>query len=234
MTQPATATAVPTEAGPEPGFAALLRTATAHEHQQAEQSSFMADLLGGGLGVEAYAALAGQLWFVYRELERAGAALATHPVVGPFIDPALYRTPELERDLRHLRGADWRTGLTALPATEAYTARLSGLARDWPNGLLAHHYTRYLGDLSGGQVVRGIAERTWGFEHKGDGVRFYVFEAVGNPAAFKRGYRARLDDAGEAVGPAEQRRIAEEARHAFQLNTALFRDLGALHALPGQ
>ena len=228
MTQP-TAPA-PAETGP--GFAALLRTATAHEHQQAEQSSFMADLLGGGLGVEAYAELAGQLWFVYRELERVGAGLAAHPVVGPFIDPALDRAPELERDLRHLRGPDWRTGLTALPATEAYAARLRELARTWPNGLLAHHYTRYLGDLSGGQVVRGIAERVWGFDHKGDGVRFYVFEAVGNPAAFKRGYRARLDDAGEAVGPAEQRRIAEEAQHAFRLNTALFRDLGRLHALP--
>ena len=230
MTQRA-ATEERTEDGQQPGFAAQLRAATATEHQRAEQSSFMADLLGGGLGVEAYAELAGQLWFVYRELEHAGEALADHPVVGPFIDPALSRAPELERDLAHLRGDGWRSGLTALPATEAYAARLREVARDWPNGLLAHHYTRYLGDLSGGQVVRGIAERVWGFDHKGDGVRFYVFEAVGNPAAFKREYRARLDTAGAAVGEVERQRIAEEARYAFRLNTGLFGDLGRLHPL---
>ena len=230
MTQPA-ATEERAAAEPQPGFAALLRAATAREHQEAEQSSFMGDLLGGGLGVEAYAELAGQLWFVYSELERAGAALADHPVVGPFVDPALDRAPELERDLRYLRGEGWRAGLTPLPATEAYAARLREVARDWPNGLLAHHYTRYLGDLSGGQVVRGVAERVWGFAHKGDGVRFYVFEEVGNPAAFKRDYRARLDAAGVAVGETEQRRIAEEARYAFRLNTGLFHDLGGLHRL---
>ena len=209
------------------GFAALLRTATAKQHQEAEQSSFMGDLLGGSLGVEAYAELAGQLWFVYRELERAGLTLADHPVVGPFIDPVLHRTAALERDLCHLRGADWQRGLVALPATAAYAARLGEVAAEWPAGFIAHHYTRYLGDLSGGQIIRGIAEKTWGFERKGDGVRFYVFEQVGNPAAFKRGYRQRLDAAGTAVGEIEQRRIAEEAGRAFQLNTALFHDLGS-------
>jgi heme oxygenase len=213
------------------GFAALLRGATAREHQEAEQSAFMGNLLGGRLGVDAYAELAGQLWFVYRELERAGESLAADPVVGPFVDPALHRAPELERDLRHLRGEGWRDGLVELPATAAYTARLREVAEGWPNGFLAHHYTRYLGDLSGGQIIRGIAEKTWGFERKGDGVRFYVFEAVGNPAAFKRGYRARLDAAGEVLGEIEQRRIAEESRNAFRLNTGLFHDLGGLHPL---
>jgi heme oxygenase (biliverdin-producing, ferredoxin) len=213
------------------GFAALLRTATAREHQEAEQSSFMGNLLGGRLGVDAYAELAGQLWFVYRELERAGESLAGDPVVGPFIDPALYRTAALERDLLHLRGERWRDGLDPLPATEAYAARLREVAEGWPNGFLAHHYTRYLGDLSGGQIIRSIAEKTWGFERKGDGVRFYVFEEVGNPAAFKRGYRLRLDAAGEAVGEIEQRRIAEESRHAFRLNSGLFHDLGGRHPL---
>ena len=214
------------EAAGQDGFAALLRAATAREHREAEQSAFMGNLLGGRLGVDAYAELAGQLWFVYRELERAGRALAGDPVVGPFVDPALHRTPALERDLRHLRGDGWRDGLKPLPATEVYAARLREVAADWPNGFLAHHYTRYLGDLSGGQIIRGIAERTWGFARKGDGVRFYVFDAVGNPAAFKRGYRVRLDAAGEAVGEIEQRRIAEESRYAFRLNTGLFHDLG--------
>ncbi|WP_197085404.1 biliverdin-producing heme oxygenase, partial [Saccharothrix sp. ST-888] len=48
------------------------------------------------------------LWFVYRALEGRAADLAQHPVVGPFIDPALFRTAALERDLEHLRGPGWR------------------------------------------------------------------------------------------------------------------------------
>jgi heme oxygenase len=222
-----TETAAPAGAA---GFATLLRSATATLHREAEQSAFMGDLLGGRLGVDAYAELTGQLWFVYAALEQAGRELAEHPVVGPFVDPALHRTEALARDLRHLRGSRWQRRLVALPATARYTARLREVAREWPVGFIAHHYTRYLGDLSGGQVIRGIAERTWGFAHKGDGVRFYVFEGIGNPAAFKRAYREKLDEAGESVGDIEQRRIAEEAGRAFQLNTALFQDLGGRRA----
>lgn len=99
------------------------------------------------------------------------------------------------------------------------------VARDWPAYYVAHHYTRYLGDLSGGQIVRGTAEKTWGFDRKGDGVRFYVFDAISNPAAFKREYRALLDAL--PCDDLEKQRVIEECRRAFDLNIAVFRDLGA-------
>jgi heme oxygenase len=145
-------------------------------------------------------------------------------VAGPFIQPELMRVASLERDLAYLRGAQWRDGLTALPATAEYAARVAECARTWPGGYIAHHYTRYLGDLSGGQIIRGTAEKTWGFARKGDGVRFYVFEDIGNPAAFKRGYRELLD--GVLADDLEKQRIVAECRHAFALNTAVFRALG--------
>lgn len=206
-------------------FSTVLRTASSEEHQAAEHSSFMSRLLGGQLGIEAYADLTGQLWYVYRALEERAEQLAEHPLAGPFIDPALLRTAAIERDLAHLRGPDWRAGLAPLPATAAYVARIEELAAEWPAGYLAHHYTRYLGDLSGGQIIRGLAEKAWGFERKGDGVRFYVFEEVTNPAAFKRDYRAKLDAAGAAMDEVERRRVVEECKRAFVLNGAVFHDL---------
>ncbi|WP_033821765.1 heme oxygenase (biliverdin-producing) [Kitasatospora sp. MBT63] len=212
-------------------FSTVLRTASSEEHAAAETSSFMAHLLGGRLGVEAYAELSGQLWFVYRALEGRAAALAGDPVVGPLIDPALMRTAALERDLAHLLGPGWRAGLTPLPATAAYAARLEELAEQWPGGYLAHHYTRYLGDLSGGQIIRGAAERTWGFERRGAGVEFYVFAEVANPAAYKREYREKLDAAGLAMDEVERRRVVEECKRAFTLNGALFADLGSRYPL---
>jgi heme oxygenase (biliverdin-producing, ferredoxin) len=206
-------------------FSTLIRTASHEQHREAEASTFMSDLLGGRLGVEAYARYTEQLWFVYEALETGPAErLTSNPVAAPFLRPELRRLPALERDLAHLRGPDWRTALTALPATEEYAARIRECAEHWPAGYLAHHYTRYLGDLSGGQIIRDRAERAWGFPRKGDGVRFYVFEGIPNPAAFKREYRTLLDAL--HADDLEKQRVVTECRRAFALNTAVFHALG--------
>ncbi|MCF4138013.1 biliverdin-producing heme oxygenase [Streptomyces sp. Tue 6430] len=205
-------------------FSTVIRTASHEQHVEAETSTFMSDLLGGRLGVDAYARYTEQLWFVYGALEDEAGRLASDPVAGPFIRPELFRRSALERDLAHLRGAGWRAGLSALPATLAYAERVRACARSWPGGYVAHHYTRYLGDLSGGQIIRDRAEKAWGFARKGDGVRFYVFEEVGNPAAFKREYRELLDAV--RADDLEKQRIVAECRKAFALNTGVFRALG--------
>ena len=205
-------------------FSTVIRTASHEQHVEAETSTFMSDLLGGRLGVEAYARYTEQLWFVYEALETGADRLTSDPVAGPFIRPELFRLAALEQDLAHLRGPGWRAALSALPATEAYAARVRQCAEQWPGGYIAHHYTRYLGDLSGGQIIRDKAERTWGFARKGDGVRFYVFEGIGNPAAFKRSYRELLD--GIRADDLEKQRIVAECKRAFALNTAVFRALG--------
>ncbi|MFC9943455.1 biliverdin-producing heme oxygenase [Streptomyces pratensis] len=205
-------------------FSTLIRTASHEQHTEAESSTFMSDMLGGRLGVDAYTRYTEQLWFVYRALEDGAQTLREDPVAGPFIQPELMRSAELERDLTHLRGEGWREGLEPLPATAAYAARVAECAREWPAGYIAHHYTRYLGDLSGGQIIRGTAEKTWGFERKGDGVRFYVFEQIPNPAAFKREYRELLDAVN--ADDLEKQRIVDECKRAFALNTAVFRELG--------
>lgn len=205
-------------------FSTVIRVASHEQHTEAETSTFMSDLLGGRLGVEAYARYTEQLWFVYRALEDAAESLKDDPVAGPFIQPELMRVAEIERDLAHLVGPDWRESVVALPATRAYADRVAECAAQWPGGYVAHHYTRYLGDLSGGQIIRDKAERTWGFERKGDGVRFYVFADISNPAAFKRTYRELLDAI--AADDLEKQRIIDECKRAFDFNGAVFRELG--------
>lgn len=212
--------AVPTRTSDTP-FSTVIRTASQEQHTEAENSGFMADLLGGGLGVAAYRLYTEQLWFVYEALEDAAERLAGDPVAGPFVTRALYRREALARDLDHLHGGtDWRTRLRPLPATAEYAGRIAEVGRDWPGGYVAHHYTRYLGDLSGGQVIRDRAERLWNLPRRGDGVRFYVFDDIGSPAAFKRAYRERLDAL--PVDEWEKQRIVDECRRAFRLNTAVF------------
>ncbi|QPP09130.1 biliverdin-producing heme oxygenase [Streptomyces bathyalis] len=207
-------------------FSTLIRDATKAQHTQAENSTFMSDMLSGRLGREAFTRYTEQLWFVYEALEEAARRLDDDPVAGPFVRRELFRLPSLERDLDHLHGTSaWRGTIAPLAATESYTRRIAEVSRDWPGGYVAHHYTRYLGDLSGGQVVRGTAEKNWGFAHKGDGVRFYVFEDIPNPAAFKRGYRELLDSV--PADDEEKWRIVGECGRAFTLNTAVFEELAA-------
>ena len=187
-----------------------LRTSTRADHEAAQGSGFLDALSAGRLPVAAYADLAAQHWFIYRTLEQAGADLAADPVAGPFVDPALVRLPALGADLEHLLGPAWRERIVALPATSAYVERLT---RVDPYGFVAHHYTRYLGDLSGGQYLGpAIAEA---YHLNGAGHAFFVFGGI-DPPAFRTHYRELLDTT-RWPAPDEQRFLAEVST-AYQLN----------------
>ena len=65
------------------------------------------------------------------------------------------------------------------------------MAATWPGGFVAHHYTRYLGDLSGGIFIGRVMQRRFGFDTNGIG--FYLFADIADPRAFKDVYREQLD-----------------------------------------
>ena len=142
-------------------------------------------------------------------------------MVAPFLSEDLLRVASLEADLEFLGGPNWRDELVALPATERYIARLKEVAFDWPAGFVAHHYLRYMGDLSGGQIIRRMLERAYGFET--DGLRFYIFEGIPKPKPFKDDYRSNLDAL--QIPAEEQQRFIDEVNLAYRLNGDLFADL---------
>ncbi|GAA3887507.1 biliverdin-producing heme oxygenase [Saccharothrix violaceirubra] len=205
------------------GFAARLRSGTRDEHERAERSVFVEALLGGRLGREAYAGLLGQTYLFYDVLENAGETWRDDPVVGAFVIDGLLRRDALARDLAYLLGADWR--VEPLPATRAYMDRLHEVCFTSRGAFVAHHYTRYLGDLSGGQVIHRRMRDIYGFED--DGVRFYVFDQVAKPKPFRDHYRALLDAAPWREG--ERDELVEEANVAFRLNRAVFEDLSSVY-----
>jgi heme oxygenase len=202
-----------------------LRQATAEVHERAHHSTYMAALLAGRLPLSAYTLLAEQYLAIYGALEAAGDALAGDPAAGPFVIDELRRLPALRRDVEALGGSV--EAPRVLPATATYVARLGAAAGDGPV-FVAHHYTRYLGDLAGGQVVGKVLERTYGVT--GPGALFYDFSALGSPSRFRARYRALLDAA--PWDDIEQRRVADEAVRAFELNIAVFEELAAAAGLP--
>lgn len=204
-------------------FSQQLREATAVRHEQAHDSGFMTALTSGRLDAHAYGTLAGQLWFVYDALERTGEALRSHQVVGGFVDENLHRREALRADLAYLHGAGWESRLHALESTDAYVRRIEA-TQAWAPAYLAHHYTRYLGDLSGGQIMARVLTRSYGMT---DGLAFFAFERIPKPKPYKDAYRARLDAL--PLDETERQRVVREAQLAFDLNVALFTTLATLH-----
>jgi len=201
-----------------------MRDGSKTEHEAAENSSFMSELLGGRINEAGYAAYLLRLRVVYEALESAGRNHHDDPLVGAVHDQDLERLTALDEDLDHwlsLAGLPVGERHVDSPAAAAYAARIAGTA-EWGGLYVAHHYTRYLGDLSGGQAIGRILDRE--FDLGGRGIAFYAFPAVPKPKPYKDAYRARLDALGTT--PEEKARIVTEVQAAFQLNRAMFAELG--------
>ncbi|MFT4087396.1 MAG: biliverdin-producing heme oxygenase [Gordonia sp. (in: high G+C Gram-positive bacteria)] len=199
-----------------------MREGSAAEHDQAEHTTFMEELLGGKLNEAAYADYLRRLRVVYATLESVGRQLTDDPIAGPLLDPALERLSAIDADLTF-----WAPGEpfdVASDAASAYASRIAASAA-WGGLFLAHHYTRYLGDLSGGQVVGRLLGRH--FDLDGRGVAFYDFPEIGKTKPYKDAYRAELDAVGSALSPDDRARIVTEVKAAFRANQDLFNELGS-------
>lgn len=199
-------------------LAQRVREATQSAHSAAETRPFIADLMGGALSLTDYERYLAQYAWVYEALEARGH-LAGDPAL---LDPALDRFSAIESDLSALGAADWRARHPMLVSTAAYVRQLADIApTDLPR-YLAHHYTRYLGDLSGGQAIARLVARHYGATDAQ--LSFYRFDGI-DAVPFKRAYRDGLDAL--AFDESQTEAFVSEAVTAFRLNSAIFDDLAA-------
>lgn len=208
------------------GLAARLRIETAEAHAAAERSAFVQELLAGRVPVADYVRLARQHYAIYSTIERLEAEIGDTEVgeatLAPFLDPGLHRTAALAADLTALAGTDWATDVAVLDATVAYCSRITDAVAEFAGLLLAHHYVRYLGDLSGGRMIGRVLRRTYGFAGS-TATAFYRFDAIDSPKVFKDRYRAALDALPWSA--AEQQRLVDEVIVAFRGNAAVLQEL---------
>jgi heme oxygenase len=189
------------------------------EAQDADE--FMTALVTGRGCRDDYVALVAQHYFVYRAIEAATERMAADPVAARFISPRLTRLPAIEADLDFLVGPDWRDVVRPLASTTAYVERIEQVASVWVGGFVAHHYTRYLGDLSGGRLLRSLLQRQFGFDTNGVGL--YLFAEIAEPRRFCSTYREALDQV--PWDDDERARVVAEVEHAYRLTTDVFAEL---------
>ncbi len=200
-------------------FSKELKIGTKKSHSAAENTSFVRSFLRGVVSKESYKKLVSDLYFVYSAMEEEVENLKDHPIIGQIQLSDLKRVNALEQDLRFYYGPIWRSLVTPSEACNQYVNRIREVAKNEPELLVGHHYTRYLGDLSGGQILKGIAEKALALGD-GQGLKFYDFEKIEDVKAYKAGYRGILD--GLPITEHQANAIIVEANYAFRLNMYMF------------
>jgi heme oxygenase len=203
-------------------LATQLREGTKKSHTMAENVGFIKCFLKGVVEKASYRKLVGNFYFVYGAMEEEMMKLKDHPVISQIYFPELNREKSLEKDLYYYYGPNWRQEVKLSQAGEEYVKRIHQVAKEQPELLVAHSYTRYMGDLSGGQILKNIAQKAMNLE-EGSGTAFYNFENIPDEKAFKVQYRQALDELNVDQATADQ--IVVEANDAFKLNMKMFQEL---------
>ncbi|ABW25895.1 biliverdin-producing heme oxygenase [Acaryochloris marina] len=203
-------------------LATRLREGTKQSHSLAENADFIQCFLKGVVEKTSYRQLLGNFYFVYTALEEQLTQHQNHPLLSQLYFPELYRQQSLATDLSYYWGPQWQTAITPSDATQRYVDRINDIAIADPILLVAHSYTRYLGDLSGGQLLKKLAQRGMSLP-QGQGIAFYEFDDIQTPKTFKATYRQSLDSL--HLDEATITRIVDEANLAFKLNMELFKEV---------
>ncbi|WP_158807572.1 heme oxygenase (biliverdin-producing) [Beijerinckia sp. L45] len=201
-----------------PTFAAVLRERTQAIHREAERSGYIADLLRGRATRFGYAMYVASLLPAYEAMERHLSVDSPIPALRAFAAPGLARSAALRHDLHALASAS-DGPMPILPEAQAYADAVA--AQGESIGLVAHAYARYLGDLSGGQILKPLLARTLGLEPAQ--LTFYDFPAIADIAACKTALREALDTI--VPGTSESEHVVAEAlaafRHTIAVSTAV-------------
>ena len=208
-------------------LAQCLREGTKHSHTIAENTAFMKCFLKGIVEREPFRKLLANLYFVYSTLEAELDRHRNHPVIGAMVFPELNRTANLERDLAFYYGEHWQEQITPLPAGRVYVDRIRQVSHADPVLLIAHAYTRYMGDLSGGQALKNIVRSAMSLPAD-QGTALHEFEQLPSIEA-KRAFKEKYRDALNAlpIDEATIQRIVAEANYAFMLNRDVVHELEA-------
>lgn len=212
---------------PTEPLSARFKGATRSEHAAAEKTTLMSSLAKGNFDARSYSLLLINLREVYAALESALAANSGHPAVQPILLEGLERTAALDADLDYYFGT--RTRPSPTTASLTYASRLRELGESAPHLLAPHAYVRYMGDLSGGQIIAGVAKEVLHLTPP-DGLAFYTFDKIAPDEAGMASVKARYRDALDNLPLSDEQKdeAVEEARAAFRANIAVFEELAPL------
>uniref|UniRef100_A0A665WQ83 heme oxygenase (biliverdin-producing) n=1 Tax=Echeneis naucrates TaxID=173247 RepID=A0A665WQ83_ECHNA len=208
----------------------MLAEGTKESHDRAENCQFVKDFLRGRIQRELFKRGTAALYFVYSALEEEIEKNKDHPHIAPIYFPTeLHRHEALARDLEYFYGEDWESQISLSAGTKPYVDRIHEVGEKDPVLLVAHSYTRYMGDLSGGQILKKVAQRALKLPPTGEGLNFYYFEGIHSHKSFKQLYRSRMNELELQTDTKE--RIIDESNRAFGWTGNLQTDMVKIHEM---
>lgn len=201
-----------------------LRELTSQSHESAENSEFLKLLLDGSLDINAWYHLLEQYRYIYSALEETAGKMRDNDPCFELLSVELNRVESIERDLEVLGRRVTAEPVRMLASTREYVERILDTANSAPR-YLAHHYVRYLGDLSGGQVMHVWLSRHYQLTE--DETSFFRFTEIDKPVHFKRRYREALDRL--PLDEQAQQHLIDEAIASFDANEQIFAELHEIH-----
>jgi len=213
-----------------------LKSGTEEAHKEAESVHFVKNFIRGKIDRNLYALFVAQMFHVYRRLETELDKHAPLHFSQCHFPKELNRSEALREDIDFWQGSTDDPPIS--PATQDYLDRIIKISKERPLLLLAHAYTRYLGDLSGGKILARVAKRALlldsGEDGLTEGLAFYNFPSLrGSVKAFKDRYRQALNDLHFEDTEEAVQAIVKEANIAFLLNMRLFEELDVIGSVPG-
>jgi len=205
------------------GLVAGMKARTRALHTRAERSGYISQMLHGRGSLHGYQMLLRNLLPAYEELEQGLERHRGNPIFADVPWASLYRAPAIERDLRNIVDVDWKGSVPLLPSGRSYADHVAHAAAGNGEKLLAHAYARYLGDLSGGQMIKRLLGKSLGLGD--EALAFYEFPDIFDMAGFKSAFRTAVDVAATHIDDIGS--IVEEAAIAFQLNIDLSNEIQA-------
>ncbi|MEQ2283461.1 hypothetical protein AMECASPLE_011506 [Ameca splendens] len=202
----------------------MLAEGTKEAHDRAENCQFVKDFLRGRILRELFKRGTTALYFVYSAMEEEIEKNKDHAHIAPIYFPTeLHRREALARDLEYFYGEDWKNQIRVSAGTKPYVDRIHEVGKEDPVLLVAHSYTRYMGDLSGGQILKKVAQRALKLPRTGEGLNFYQFEGITSHRGFKQLYRSRINEL--ELDMETKQRIVDESNRTFGFNMMVFSEL---------
>ena len=200
-------------------FVEKLKDATSILHKIAERGGFNLELFKGNITKEEYGEYLLHKLHIYRSLESALNEQTSNNEISKIIFPELQRESSLIEDLRTLLGDNFESA-PQLSSVGSYIYRIQTLATEKPLLLIAHAYTNYLADLSGGMIIKKILLEQYGYE--ASELKTYAFD-IPDIGKFKKEYHEIL--AKIIIENSMEAEFIEEVKLAYIFSIAALNEL---------
>ncbi len=190
-------------------------------HSEIEKNELARRIESGKITFDEVKRLIAGYFFIYSVLERALEENREHLFVQAVYHRELLRREAIKEDLLFYFGENWAKEIHPSISIQIYCKRIEEVSKYNKELLLSHAYVRYMGDLSGGQIIKKWLGDALNLTDRG--LTFYNFNQIQDINEFKSIFKKGID-----MIPADDetsKRIVEESILVFLLNINMFNEI---------